>query len=258
MSGDLLRSILSPRVVVSWFMATLAMAVTGPLGTYSQFSLLGGMAYWGLVMAIVATVLTLTLYLEGRWWRSYPFWPRMLMAMAAFTLVFAPIQWGVMVAVRGYAISLGRLIVIAALVPATVWLIKCLWLGPEVVWPHTPERQPRLLDRLAPELRAAPLHLSVNDHYVVVLTERGRAHLLMRFSDAMAELEGVEGMQVHRSHWVARAAVIGSGRRNGKLFLVLVDGSEVPVSRGHQQEVIDSGYVDEGGGARRPDGPLPV
>jgi DNA-binding LytR/AlgR family response regulator len=55
--------------------------------------------------------------------------------------------------------------------------------------------------------------------------------LLMRLQDAIAELDGLEGMQVHRSWWVARAAVSAIRRDDRSLRIVLENGMEVPVSR---------------------------
>jgi DNA-binding LytR/AlgR family response regulator len=53
----------------------------------------------------------------------------------------------------------------------------------------------------------------------------------MRLSDAVAELDGIEGAQVHRSWWVARDAIADAKRGDGRATLTLKDGSEVPVSR---------------------------
>jgi len=91
--------------------------------------------------------------------------------------------------------------------------------------------RPRLLDRLPAEFAGEILHLSVRNHYVEVATEVGRSRLLMRFADALAELEGVEGCRVHRSHWVARKAVEAVERCNGRAYLRLRNGQLVPVSR---------------------------
>ena len=89
-----------------------------------------------------------------------------------------------------------------------------------------------LLARLSAGTRADILHLRMQDHYVEVHTAAGMEMLLLRFRDAMHEVEGVDGLRVHRSHWVARAAVARvERRRGGAVVLHLVNGSEVPVSR---------------------------
>ncbi len=87
------------------------------------------------------------------------------------------------------------------------------------------------MDRLADDIRGPLVRVSVRDHYVDVWTEQGSAQLLMRFVDALSELEGADGLQVHRSHWVARRAIAQVQRRGANLVVVLKDGAEVPVSR---------------------------
>jgi hypothetical protein len=110
---------------------------------------------------------------------------------------------------------------------------------------------PRLIERLAPELRGTPIRLSGQDHYVSVVTDRGEASVLIRLSDAIAELDGVDGMQVHRSHWVAAQAVEGYEAQGDRRFLLLTDGSKVPVSRKMLSEVERRGLVQRGIGTGR-------
>jgi hypothetical protein len=73
--------------------------------------------------------------------------------------------------------------------------------------------------------------LQAEDHYVRVVTDKGNALIRYRFSDALEEVRNLEGLQVHRSHWVALRA-IDRLRSEGKGYtLCLHNGSEVPVSR---------------------------
>jgi len=75
------------------------------------------------------------------------------------------------------------------------------------------------------------LSLRAEDHYVRVVTDKGNALVRYRFSDALNEVRGLPGIQVHRSHWVAVRAVerVQSERRGYRL--VLKDGTDIPVSR---------------------------
>ena len=98
--------------------------------------------------------------------------------------------------------------------------------------PSSPPRPARFLDRLPPKLRGATLHaVQAEDHYLRLHTDRGSDLILMRLSDAVEELEGVEGARTHRSWWVAKAAVRGVERGDGRATLTLVGGLSAPVSR---------------------------
>lgn len=99
------------------------------------------------------------------------------------------------------------------------------------------------LDRIPARLGRDLLHLHMQDHYVEVHTGEGSDLLLLRFRDALREVEGLDGAQVHRSHWVARAAVAGVERRNGRIALRLANGSRVPVSRSFAPALRDRGWL---------------
>ena len=107
-----------------------------------------------------------------------------------------------------------------------------------------PAPEAALLARLPAGSRAELLHLRMQDHYVEVHTAAGKEMLLLRFRDALSEVEGVNGLQVHRSHWVARKAVAGVERRSGgRIALRLVNGSRVPVSRSFAPLLKSRGWI---------------
>lgn len=64
----------------------------------------------------------------------------------------------------------------------------------------------------------------------------------MRFSDALDELEGLEGAQTHRSWWVARDAVQAVSRGDGRATLTLEGGLNAPVSRRYAKALRDTGW----------------
>ncbi|MBD3762204.1 LytTR family DNA-binding domain-containing protein, partial [Rhizorhabdus sp.] len=65
-----------------------------------------------------------------------------------------------------------------------------------------------------------------------------------RLRDAIAELNGLDGMQVHRSWWVARDAV-RRWHRDGRAFtLELVNGLQVPVARNRVAILRAEGWLD--------------
>lgn len=100
-----------------------------------------------------------------------------------------------------------------------------------------------LRTRLPQHLQQAPIVALVSeDHYLRVRCDGGDALILMRLSDAIAALGDAEGAQTHRSWWVARDAVVRAQRGEGKGILVLVDGSEAPVSRTHYRRLVSEGW----------------
>ncbi len=102
---------------------------------------------------------------------------------------------------------------------------------------------PRFLDRLPPRLRGAALRaVEAEDHYLRLHTDRGSDLILMRLSDAVAELEGMEGAQTHRSWWVARDAVRDVRRGDGRATLILDGGVEAPVSRRYARALRAAGW----------------
>jgi LytTr DNA-binding domain len=105
-----------------------------------------------------------------------------------------------------------------------------------------PKRECGFVDRL-PVGFGPLLALRGEDHYVRAIGEAREELVLMRLRDAMMELAPIEGMAVHRSWWVARAA-IKSFRRDGRaLTLILYNGSEVPVARENAPKIRKAGWL---------------
>jgi DNA-binding LytR/AlgR family response regulator len=99
---------------------------------------------------------------------------------------------------------------------------------------------PAFLLRVKPELRGALLALRADGHYLHVYTDAGCDMIHHRLGDALNELSGGEGMQVHRSWWVAERAV--QGVVDDKLSLC--NGLEVPVSRSYRVSARERGWLD--------------
>jgi DNA-binding LytR/AlgR family response regulator len=106
-----------------------------------------------------------------------------------------------------------------------------------------PILEQRFRDRLPLHLTSAKLlALQAEDHYLRVHTGLGDALILMRLSDAIAELTEVSGAQTHRSWWVARDAVTKSVRSDNKALLTLTGEIEAPVSRNYLKPLSDAGW----------------
>ncbi len=102
---------------------------------------------------------------------------------------------------------------------------------------------PKFLARLPVKLAGSTLFaVEAQDHYLRLHTSRGEDLILMRLSDAIAELEGIEGARTHRSWWVARAAVVSAERAEGRATLTLPTGAIAPVSRSYVRPLRDAGW----------------
>lgn len=113
-----------------------------------------------------------------------------------------------------------------------------------VTAPELPAPLPNpLFDQLPPELGSEIIALEMEDHYVRVHTALGSALVLMRLRDAMALVGEIEGMQVHRSWWVARAAVDDVLRDGRNVRLKLARDLEAPVARANVAALRDARWI---------------
>jgi len=103
--------------------------------------------------------------------------------------------------------------------------------------------QPRLVERLPAALGSDVVALEMEDHYVRVHTALGSELVLLRLRDAIAELDGIDGHQVHRSWWVARGAVEDVVRDGRNIRLKLARDIEAPVARAQVSELRDAGWI---------------
>lgn len=79
--------------------------------------------------------------------------------------------------------------------------------------------------------------LSSELHYVRVYTEHGDDLILMRLSDAVEQASSKNGIQIHRSHWVAIDAIASVSTNGGAMKVALRNQVELPVSRSFQGAV---------------------
>ena len=81
-------------------------------------------------------------------------------------------------------------------------------------------------------------HLKAEEHYVLLGLRDGTTRLLRgRLADAIAQVPQDAGLQVHRSHWVARTALADLDRRRDGWRLRLLNGEDIPVARNRQAQV---------------------
>ncbi|WP_022704634.1 LytTR family DNA-binding domain-containing protein [Pseudorhodobacter ferrugineus] len=104
--------------------------------------------------------------------------------------------------------------------------------------PATPPR-PQQLEILGQPVALDQIwHLKAEEHYVLLSLRDGSSLLLRgRLADAIAQVPIETGLQVHRSHWVARSALADLDRKRDGWRLRLQNGADVPVARNRQTEV---------------------
>ncbi|MGJ8528504.1 LytTR family DNA-binding domain-containing protein [Maritalea sp.] len=108
--------------------------------------------------------------------------------------------------------------------------------------PETPQ-QIELLARLQVQNRGPLLYLSMQDHYVNVVTARGSELILMRMSDALKETTGINGLKIHRSHWIALDGIKRVVKKGGNYAVEMQDDTQLPISRGQIQAARDAGII---------------
>lgn len=236
---DLARSV---PLWLTFAAIVLLFTVTGPYGTAQSMPLIPRFAFWlilhsGAWLASIIGVVAGLVLLEGLISKKIiRIFVGALLATPAVGFVITLVNWGWNHSALSWA-EFGKqtqdALPLSVVFSGICFLVMRGSKDVPLSMGNQPEAPARssLLDRLKPENRGTILYLSAEDHYTAVTTSRAQELVLIRFSDALSELEAEDGLQVHRSHWVAKSHVDKLARDNGKLTLILKDGREVPVSR---------------------------
>lgn len=256
------------RVLAGMAVVAVLLGFTGPFGTFDQLKLGPRLAYW--------TAIVVSTYGFGR--AVATFVSRLLGLKVqqawARVLVFGALT-GVPVTLAVLAVNFAAFGMIG-LDPISLWL-QCTLIGMGVITiteifdgsrrvvPAEPAASPPLgsaavgasmaldppaagvtppiLDRVPLPSRGALWALVVQDHYVEIVTARGRTLVLMRLGDAIREVGATPGVQIHRSHWVALGAVARLVKADGKPAVELPDGRRLGISRGYTDAARAAGLV---------------
>lgn len=238
--------------------AGLILGLVGPFETTKALPLIPRLAYWLFVAAVGFSLgsTVSTFVAEGLRRRIGP-WPAIVIAgalagVANFSALLL-INWLVFrlgFDDRGYLISLAINVVIISVVIAGAYVSirrhSAVQAPPSADGSDVPAAQPappRILERLPIDKRGPLISLSVQDHYTEVVTAQGRELVLLRLSDAMAEVGDTPGLQVHRSHWVATNAITSVRREGARAILTMAGGHEIPVSRSYIPTIREAGLL---------------
>lgn len=236
------------RILGSLVVAGILLGVAGPFGTFESLAPLPRIAFW-LATAVLTYMVgySVSMLADAAWGEGRPLWLRFILMVlpsgfCASVIVgilnliaFGPSWFG------GDAIPV--LLAQCYAVAAGVVLVIIIADRPRAGAPEAPPQPPAILERVPLPQRGRLIALIVEDHYVDIVTERGKTLVLMRLADAMRETGDVQGLQIHRSHWVARDAVVKAHRADGKVTLELSNGMRLPVSRGFLPAVREAGLA---------------
>jgi hypothetical protein len=98
------------------------------------------------------------------------------------------------------------------------------------------------LSRIAAPTEKTLLAIEAQEHYVKVHTDHGAELVYYRFGDAMRDLNGWNGLQVHRSWWVARSAVQRVEANERRLRILVRGELRVPVGSSFLAMVRQAGF----------------
>lgn len=228
----------------------VALAIVGAFGTYVGMGLLTRLLHFVAGALLITTLVIAVTALARRYLFSgaEPFWAAIVAAAAvapAGGWIVHQLLW--LLAPQALPFVTYRDLTLQVLsinlfVSPLIWAIRRVPAGTadrgvaEARQAPVSDARTSLRSKLPFGLRdAAILSLSAEDHYVRVRTDRGQALILINLADAIAALGPEAGVRIHRSHWVARAAVRSVTRQSGRVGVRLDDDLVLPVSRAGQK-----------------------
>ncbi|MEE9428716.1 MAG: LytTR family transcriptional regulator DNA-binding domain-containing protein [Paracoccaceae bacterium] len=185
--------------------------------------------YWFTIVIVTVIVVQIVKVFVNIWFPNFWLGRKAFIVSAVLVATLAPILLLITNAVEAAGNPIFAPFWLIALL--TFFLTMIVMFLQNLVGVNAFKERPLLYKRLKNPETKDIYRLTVRDHYVDVYSDKGKETLLMRFADALAELEGQNGRQVHRSHWVSCDAVDNIRKENGRMYLAMVDGSKVPVSR---------------------------
>ncbi len=243
----------TPRLWATFSIVVSIFVATGPSGTIDTMGLAERAAFWGLLHAAAWAIAIFVITLGEIWLAAHIRSQTLLLALnaiAATPFVAAAVEavrwsWlGAKPTLGSYGEQMLVCLPLSILFSLLSHMTMSSGAKQAVVdtMPLTPmenrhEPRPTLLERLKPEFRGPLIHLTVEDHYTVVTTSRGRQLVLLRFADAVKETGTTDGVQTHRSHWVAVDHVACVTRSGSRLVVQMKSGEQIPVSRSYADQV---------------------
>jgi len=242
------RNTFSQNTVLTSLLVCIIVVVSGPFGTYEAFTLVGRAIYWTPLIVLALAVSGISCLVAQHWFPKQVHVEHAVLAAGFFFLIYTP----VMLIVTGSGVfgrlpePVSGLHVLAAVAAFSIVLgIWSMVFGTaHLQTAASAVARPRLYMRLPEAGEQWIVRITVQDHYVEVRLSDGGAHrLLMRFKDAVREMDDADGFCVHRSHWVARDAVQSAVKDGPKEFVVMTTGDRIPISKTYRANVVLAGFL---------------
>jgi len=244
------RTDLTKRPAIVGMLALgVILGISGPFGTIDAMSAGSRTLYWITVVVLTygigSFISTVIHALLGR----QPVFLAMVLSTCVLGLSLTAVLTAINLVAFGmwyetwaeFLVQLGQVTLISAVVETCTYLLR------SDTKATAPETTP-LLNRLALDKRGALIALGAEDHYVRVTTSKGEELVLMRLSDAVQEVGSTEGLQIHRSHWIALDQIKNVTRKGDRGQVTLSDQTTRPISRGYMSAVRAAGLLPQGRG----------
>ncbi len=229
------------------FGLAIIVALIGPFGTFDALNLPLRLLYWAPVVLGANVFVRLSNRLVNRFAANPTPLQWQVLTIVVFSMTFSPAVWSYSALFSDQLRGLNSLFVIffnVFCVTAAIGFLVFFMTRTSAERVEETTIRPRLFNRLPDGTDAAIVRLTVDDHYVQVHMDDGHVHrILMRFADAVNEMDDTLGFCTHRSHWVAAGFVTQSLRENNREFLMLGDGAKVPVSKTYRENVAAAGFL---------------
>ncbi|MEX3016488.1 LytTR family DNA-binding domain-containing protein [Gymnodinialimonas hymeniacidonis] len=237
-------------------LAVVIVSLLGPFSTYDRFSLPERGLYWGAV--ILGSLIPAHLI------RSFlrdvvpgSELKRDVVAVFCIGIVLAPLIWAANIFLLGDQLATPLFLIEHVII---VWLICAIPVlvrhqyrnmqeEPEALTEvqRMPvavpvEEAPALVRHVEPSVQGPIKRVSADGHQLLIYTAKGEARVRMRFSDALLQLDGADGIQVHRSHWLAFETIKSVTQDGRRYAAILTCGARVPVSPSRLGDLQSAGF----------------
>ncbi len=254
------KRVLDWRVLVIWCACSFIASYTGPFGTYKSYTLVELLGTWLVLLAAAILSAYVLDELFSAFLSKLSFATRMFAFVFTMSALLGPLIDVLLTTVLGnpetetpsrFELSLYSLGAISFILVIRQMVAsyldenrkaegdKSFDFPPASLPPHS-----RLAKRLNIPQGVKISQITAKGHFVEVHTSSDILRTRMRFSDAVAELDGVFGLTVHRSHWVHYDSIQGWVPCAKKPFIVLNNGNQVPISKTYVANVRDAGLLE--------------